>query len=141
MMLRADTFSKVGGFSPEYFMYGEDMDLCAKIRQRGLNVYHVPGAVVFHHGGGSSNGGFSRLSALCLRDSVYHFIRTHQGPVPAAAYRVLMAFSALMRLALLWPAALCSGKTPNAPGRNALRKWSAVLRWSTGRERALHKEA
>ena len=67
MLLRVDTFRRVGGFSPQFFMYGEDMDLCAKTRKTGLQVYHAPTAEVVHHGGGSSVGEFSRLSVVWMR--------------------------------------------------------------------------
>ncbi len=134
LLMRADTFRKVGGFSPEYFMYGEDMDLCARVRQNGLKVCHVPAAVVVHHGGGSSNQGFSRLSVVCLRDSVHRFIRTHQGPIAAAFYRGLMAVTAAVRLAVCAPVWLCSRRASRPVGSHTLRKWAAILRWSIGLE-------
>ena len=52
MLLRCETFRRVGGFGSQYFMYGEDMDLCAKVRNAGLKIYYEPRAEVIHHGGG-----------------------------------------------------------------------------------------
>ena len=46
-MLSAATFREVGGFGD----FGlEDIDLCFKIRARGLRVIYEPRAVVLHHG-------------------------------------------------------------------------------------------
>lgn len=49
MLMRTEIFRSVGGFSPEYFMYAEDMDLCFKILRAGYRIYHVPDAKVIHH--------------------------------------------------------------------------------------------
>lgn len=139
MLMRTEMFRQVGKFTPEYFMYAEDMDLCAKVRRSGLVVCHVPGAVVVHHGGGSSNEGFSRLSAVCLRDSIYRYIRTHQGRDAAALYRVLMAVTAAVRLAVLGPVWLCSRKPLKSLGGHRLRKWFTILRWSAGVDKPMSK--
>jgi GT2 family glycosyltransferase len=47
ILVRAGEFWEVGGFSD----FGlEDIDLCLKLRARGLGVLYVPTAVVYHHG-------------------------------------------------------------------------------------------
>lgn len=40
-------------FDERFFMYGEDMELCARLRANGWNVVHAPGARVIHYLGGS----------------------------------------------------------------------------------------
>ena len=106
MMMRSETFRQVAGFNPDYFMYGEDMDLCARIRHLGLKVYHLPMVEIIHHGGRSSTGVFSKRTAVCMRASVHRFIRAHQGAGSALGYRFLMSVSSLVRLALLLPGCL-----------------------------------
>jgi N-acetylglucosaminyl-diphospho-decaprenol L-rhamnosyltransferase len=54
-MVRRTVFERVHGFSTDYFMYAEDIDLCAKIRKQGLFVKYVPQAEIVHLGGGSSS--------------------------------------------------------------------------------------
>jgi GT2 family glycosyltransferase len=132
MLLRSEVFRQVGGFSPEFFMYGEDMDLCARVRGLGLANYHVPGVRVTHHGGGSSGGEFSRFATVLLRHSIHRFIRKHQGRMAAAVYRSFMLGNSLARLALLFPLCLAAR---GAHRGAALRKWLAVFRWGAGLER------
>ena len=134
MLISADVFAKVGGFSPSYFMYGEDMDLCAKVHQLGLCVYHVPRSEVVHYGGGSSSADFSKVSAVLLRHSVYQFIRSHQGVLAAACYRVLMGVTAIVRLGLLIAASPMPSHRLRASRKMAMLKWRAILRWSAGLE-------
>ena len=141
MLLHADTFRQLGGFASHFFMYGEDLDLCARVRAAGRKVYHVPGAEVIHHGGGSSGGTFSKFSTVLMRQSVFLFIRSHQGRIAACAYRLLMALSAGLRVLLLAPACCLVGGRSSGSRFPALRKWFSVLRWSVGGERWVRKYA
>ena len=72
-----------------------------------------------------------------MRHSIFLFLRAHRGWVAAFIYRVVMACSAVFRVALL--AVVCVLKrTPGDSSRvNALRKWLAVFRWSAGLESSL----
>ena len=46
---RTDVLRRLGGFRPDFFMYGEDVELCARTLERGGSVVIVPGARVYHH--------------------------------------------------------------------------------------------
>jgi len=48
MLLRYETLRSLGGFDERYFLYYEDVDLCARIRDRGLEVAVCAGASVIH---------------------------------------------------------------------------------------------
>jgi GT2 family glycosyltransferase len=135
MMMRREVFESVGGFSAEYFMYGEDMDLCFKTRRHGLHNYHVRDSVVIHHGGGSSRHAVSRFSAVMMVDSVNQFLRKSRGALHSWGYRLGSAFAAVVRLVVLCvlaPAALVRGSM----GRwhAIVEKWHAILRWALGLE-------
>ncbi|MBS0337378.1 MAG: glycosyltransferase family 2 protein [Proteobacteria bacterium] len=48
MLVRCETLRALGGFDERYFLYYEDVDLCARIRDRGLEVAVCTGASVIH---------------------------------------------------------------------------------------------
>jgi GT2 family glycosyltransferase len=48
LAIRADLFREVGGFTDELFIYHEDLELCWKVRMRGLRIVMTPEADVFH---------------------------------------------------------------------------------------------
>lgn len=48
-------FAELGGFTEDYFMYGEDLDLCLRAAGRGAVPMLVPGARVVHHNGAASS--------------------------------------------------------------------------------------
>lgn len=48
MLLRSETFARISGFDERYFMYYEDVDLCARLRCTGLEVCLDPRARAVH---------------------------------------------------------------------------------------------
>lgn len=48
MLLRKSLFDKIGGFDERFFMYYEDIDLCRKIRLKGLKVGYFKELEVEH---------------------------------------------------------------------------------------------
>lgn len=49
MLISHTNFAELGGFDECYFMYYEDVDLCARLRLRGGAVALCPQSVVVHH--------------------------------------------------------------------------------------------
>ena len=48
MVFCRSTYEHVGGFDQNFFLYYEDVDLCARIRLRGLRVVMTPGVQATH---------------------------------------------------------------------------------------------
>jgi GT2 family glycosyltransferase len=132
LMTSRAVFERVGGFSTEYFLYAEDVDLCWKIRRTGLRVCHVPDAEVVHYGGGSSAKSSDGFSEVVMRESIHRFLQKTRGARYASAYRIAMRAAAALRILLLRSATLVS-KDP-ASLSPSLRKWRRVLSWSRGHE-------
>jgi N-acetylglucosaminyl-diphospho-decaprenol L-rhamnosyltransferase len=134
MMARRTVIEQVGGFSTDYFMYSEDMDLCVKIARGGWNIYYVPGARIVHHAAGSSSSRQeSNFSSIMLCESALRFMKLHRGRPYAMWYRSSMAFVATCRILLLimaLPLAVRpAGRTFLA---HAFSKWYDILLWSLG---------
>jgi N-acetylglucosaminyl-diphospho-decaprenol L-rhamnosyltransferase len=62
MLFRRETFEQSGGFDQRYFLYYEDVDLCARLRLRGYEVAICPGAKVVHHAHRSSHRSFKYMA-------------------------------------------------------------------------------
>jgi GT2 family glycosyltransferase/lipopolysaccharide/colanic/teichoic acid biosynthesis glycosyltransferase len=54
MMVRKETFEQVGGLDESYFMYGEDLDWCYRIREAGWRIYYVHSTQIIHYKGEST---------------------------------------------------------------------------------------
>ena len=48
LMLRRSALDRVGFFDPRYFMFGEDLDLCYRLKLGGWKIFYVPSAVAHH---------------------------------------------------------------------------------------------
>lgn len=54
ILLRREVYEKVGGFDEQFFMYGEDLDLCYRIKAAGWKIYYNPESEVIHYKGEST---------------------------------------------------------------------------------------
>ncbi len=54
MMVRKETFEQIGGLDESYFMYGEDLDWCYRIRQAGWRILYVHSTQIIHYKGEST---------------------------------------------------------------------------------------
>jgi len=55
MFLPLKLFHEIGGFDERFFLYGEDLDLCAKIKERGGSIWYTPETQIIHFKGKSSH--------------------------------------------------------------------------------------
>jgi GT2 family glycosyltransferase len=72
MLVRADMFREIGGFSPDIPLFGEDLDFCWRTHLSGARVLVVPAARARHRKEMSVSRSVSTMSALEAR----HRVRT-----------------------------------------------------------------
>lgn len=54
MMVRRESIDKVGLLDEDFFMYGEDIDWCYRIKEAGYKIVYYPEAEILHYKGASS---------------------------------------------------------------------------------------
>jgi N-acetylglucosaminyl-diphospho-decaprenol L-rhamnosyltransferase len=139
LMLKRETFERVGAFNEDYFMYSEDIDLCYKVQRAGYKNYYVPEAEVIHFGGNSSKQAPSNFSSVMMRESTMRFLRNTRGDLYGMGYRLAMLVSAVCRVGLLSISWLTRwSHVRRRLARASLRKWLAILRWSVKRADSLN---
>lgn len=81
MLIPKSVFNGVGGFDPDYFMFGEDLDLCYRIKSTGKEIHYTPVTQIVHYQGESvKSAPFDSLNAFytaMIRFSEKHFSRTY----------------------------------------------------------------
>ena len=86
MMFRREIIDKIGLLDERFFMYAEEADYCARIKNAGYRIAYFPEASVIHHGGGSSKS-ISVLSENRRIISRLLFIKKHKGNLYFNVYR------------------------------------------------------
>ena len=61
MLFPREVFAEIGGFDEKYFLYYEDVDLCARLTSRGRRVVLCPAATVVHEARRQSRHSFRYL--------------------------------------------------------------------------------
>ena len=82
LLVRRTAFAAVGGFDEGYFMYAEEVDLCARLRSAGWETWYQPAATVVHLGRASTRHRPTTSEAALYRSRV-RFFRRHHGAWPA----------------------------------------------------------
>lgn len=62
MFLRREALEQAGLFDEAFFMYGEDLDLCYRLKQHGWKVFYNPVVTVLHYKGESSRQNSARAN-------------------------------------------------------------------------------
>lgn len=106
LMFRRAVLDQVGLFDESFFMYGEDLDLCFRIKAAGWRIVYVPQSVVIHHKGQSSRQQssamireFHRAMRIFFRK---HYRRSTPAPLAALVYAGIELRSAGLLVANLF---------------------------------------
>lgn len=136
LMIKREACEKVKAFSADYFMYGEEFDLCSKLKAAGWKVCHVPQAKVVHFEGQSTKKKENGFVDIMMKESVFRFLRKFRGDGYALLYRTSLLFSAMARMVVLMPLlAVPDGIIDRESVVRAFRKWSNIAAWSLALER------
>ena len=79
LLIRRQMWNQLGGFKPEYFMYGEEADLCLRARKLGARPMITPQSTIVHYGSASDTyrpGKVARVLAARIT-----LVRHHWGPI------------------------------------------------------------
>lgn len=102
LALRRAALEELGGFDEEFFpAWFEDVDLARRLEQRGHRCLYLPRSRFVHSAGGSLPAlGYGPFLFVYYRN-LCRYLAKHHGRAAAAAARVLLPFSMLLRLLLL----------------------------------------
>ena len=108
MMMRKEVYEKIGGFDKQFFMYGEDLDLCYRAQQAGYKVYYVHDTEIMHYKGESTKrSGIDETKIFY--EAMHLFVKKHFSSSflvetilqVAIVVRKLFAFANVYRIAIL----------------------------------------
>jgi GT2 family glycosyltransferase len=110
MLIRGTALGQAGLFDERFFMYGEDLDLAYRLKERGWRVFYNPAVTVLHIKGASSR----KRSTQAIREfyrAMHIFYTKHY----AARYGFLV--STLVRLGIAVREALALAMNATRPAK------------------------
>lgn len=111
MLMRTEALEQAGLLDETFFMYGEDLDLCYRIKQRGWRVVYNPAVTVLHVKGAASRKN-SRRAIVAFYEAMRIFHNKHyrsQTPFPVN-WLVDLGIWFFCRLALARNRLACAGE-------------------------------
>lgn len=100
IMVRREVIDQVGGLDEGFFIYGEELDWCYRMREAGWRVCFTPDAEVIHLGGQAMNRAPDRRVVL-LYSGQLRFYRKHYPAWRYLGLRGVVASIAAVRLLML----------------------------------------
>ncbi len=69
--IRSEIYHQLEGFDQDYFAHQEEIDLCWRVQNEGLEVRYVGGSSVYHVGGATLRESHPRKTFLNFRNSLF----------------------------------------------------------------------
>jgi len=69
--IRSEIYHQLGGFDQDYFAHQEEIDLCWRVQNEGLQVRYVGSSCVYHVGGATLRESHPRKTFLNFRNSLF----------------------------------------------------------------------
>jgi len=91
-LLKKSILAKIGGFDPDYFFYGEDLDLSYRIKKQGFSIWYYPRFTATHLKYQSSQASGSAQTRTTTRGYFFqtmelfvdkHYTNKYPGPLVA----------------------------------------------------------
>ena len=101
MIARKALIDELQGFDEDFFLYGEDQDLCWRIRQKGYSIGYIEDAVVLHQGGQSELQTPPCQLFVKKLEAEYLFYQKHYLPETISRIKQAVELKARFRLATL----------------------------------------
>lgn len=99
VLIPKKVINKVGGLDEKIFMYGEDVDLCYRIKKSGFNIYLSSVTKIVHIGRGSS-AKIPTAAFVGEYEGMIYFYKKHKGRFSLQMARFFLKIGALLRIAV-----------------------------------------
>jgi GT2 family glycosyltransferase len=129
LAIRRDAFEAVGGFDEQFFMYGEEVDLCWRLAAAGYATHYAPVTTVVHIGAASATQDARNMQRERLV-SGQRLLRLHESHGRRAVHLQLLRLIVALRAARDLAFAAVPASRPQ-------RRANAAAGWTLVREREL----
>jgi GT2 family glycosyltransferase len=129
LLVRRETFLRVGCLDEEYVMYSEEVDLQYRLQREGWKTYYLPDVTTLHHGGGSQ-GRLRRRSAVYRGKLLFY--RKNLGRFRHSMLRLILALISFTKFALWMAPAILPSHRARASAEAKSNLEILKLCWKVG---------
>lgn len=132
LMVRREAVEQVGLLDEGFFLYGEDVEWCHRLKRAGWKIFYHAEAQITHLGGGSTKAAPEGLGVEALRSMNLFFAKGY-GSIYAWLHRWLILLVTLAKETFFLTQFLfAGGARQRNRAREKIRLHYQVLRWSIG---------
>lgn len=95
LLTQKDTFKQTGGFDEKIFMYGEELELCYRIKKLKLKAYYLEHPSIIHLQAKSSSSHFALVNEV---KGIKYFFQKHFPATYQPFVKIIFKIGALLRL-------------------------------------------
>jgi GT2 family glycosyltransferase len=95
MLVRKEAFLEIGGFDEQFFLFGEDVDLCKRLHEANYQLCYTPNTQVIHYKGRSTKQN-EPLYFWHFYKSAYLYALKHDKRGRSPIFKVLIASGAFL---------------------------------------------
>lgn len=77
-LVKREVYEKIGGYDPEFFLYWEETDWCARAKESGFRLVYTPKARLYHKVSQSTGGGSNPEKSFHIRRNAVLFYWRHK---------------------------------------------------------------
>ena len=99
LLVKRAALKKAGSFDENFFLYGEETDICRRIAASGFELYYLPQALVVHHQFKSSGQNLERVFVEMYKSELYYF-RKYYGDFPEKIVRAAIFINLRLKVAV-----------------------------------------
>jgi GT2 family glycosyltransferase len=136
LMTRKEIIHELNGFDENLFMYGDEVDLCYRIKKLGWKAYYLSSEEIIHYGGASTKKRGTDFTSTIMRyEANYYFMRKHHSYSKARMYKYLTGVGCLIRMLgmiVMIPISRIRFMPDLEISGDTLKKYYSLLSWSLG---------
>lgn len=95
MFMRMSVLKEIGLLDEDYFMYGEDIDLCYRMVKAGYENYYLPEAIIHYKGESTHRGSFAYVKNFYNAMMIY--VSKHVRGVGGSVFTLMIKFGVFAR--------------------------------------------
>jgi hypothetical protein len=136
-MTKRELMVFLGGFSEDYFMYTEDVDLCYRIGLLGKKIYYLANENILHLSGSSSEKrGKQYFASVMVKESNCLFFKKYYGDMTSYLFRAVIFIGSIFRMLVYSIICICKSvynfKFDDVSIEHII-KYYHIMKWSINR--------